>query len=251
MNKQNAKLASWAAVLTAVLVFFALFYMLRRGGETPSIVLPPAPDELSGVGSPADAITAAAALDLELIDITRENVATLVANMPRPAQYSSRGRTKIYSGYMSREWSHHIHVLDGFKNIERYDADGNLLDRVIYTPDKVYMWLNEQVLDIARGAFSPDAATRMPTYEDILEIEPEAIIGVMYIRDADIPHVWLRANILSVEAEYWVDLETGLLTRAIARQNGEIAWTFDLEALTLERPGDSFFLLPSGAYAWE
>jgi hypothetical protein len=251
MNKKNAKLASWAAVLTAVLVLFTLFYMFRREGGNPGINLPPELDELSGVVRSAEEIASAGALELELIDITRENAAILIAALPRSDMYSGVGMTVVYGGGKSLTRIHHIHTLDGYMSIERYDEDGELLDKMIYTPEKVYMWLNEQMLEIARGAFSIDAAVLMPTYEDILDIEPEDIIGVKYMRDADVPHVWLRANIASMEIEYWVDLESGLLTHAIARQNGEVAWEFNLLELNTERPDDDLFLLPSGAYVWE
>jgi len=250
MNKQNAKLASWAAVLTAVLVLFTLFYMFRREGRAPGIELPLDPNELSEVNSPVDEIAPAGALALELIGITRENAETLIANMPRPDNYSGAGVTTVYGGGRSRKWLHHFYVMNGYQSIEQYQDDV-LIDKIIYSPDTVYMWLNEQVMEIVRGAFSPDAAVRMPTHEDILEISAEDIIDVEYIRDIDASHVRIRAHILSMEVEYFIDLESGLLTEAIARQDGKIAWEFELFEFTIERPDDEMFLLPSGAYVWE
>ncbi|MCL2080700.1 MAG: hypothetical protein FWH16_01225 [Oscillospiraceae bacterium] len=249
-RKQNAKLASWAAVITAVLVLFALFYMFRREGNDPRIILPPDPNELSEVNTPAEEIASSGALNLELVEITRENAAALIAAMPRPAAYSSAGSTVVYGGDMSREWTHRLYTLDDYQLIERYE-DGDLLDRVIYTPDKVYMWLNEQVQEIARGFFSADAAGRMPTYEDILDIAPDDITGAEYMRETEAPGVWIKASIMSADVEYWIDLESGMLTRAAAARNGVPIWEFTLLELTLQRPDDEVFLLPSGAYVWE
>jgi hypothetical protein len=168
--------------------------------------------------------------------------------MPRPNEYSSVGRTVIHGGNISHEWIYHLYVIDEYRRIERYEGNEKR-EELIYTPSKVHIFLNEQTQTIARGGFSPDAAGKMPTYEDILTLEQHGILDAEHLRDEG--YVRIRAEIGTLEIEYLIGLESGLLIKATAHQDEEPAWEFELLELKLERPEDDKFLLPSGAYVWE
>ncbi|MCL1819750.1 MAG: hypothetical protein FWG36_03730 [Oscillospiraceae bacterium] len=244
---QNTSLAAISAIIAAVLVFAALFFMLSLESSNKGFELPPEPDELSEIGSQVQDI-APPGLAPELVEITRDNAATLIAAMPRPSEYISLGRTVLYGDGAEREWEHRLYVLGGYQKIERYE-NGRLRDEMIFAPSTVYLFLDGQAQGMARGEFSPDAASRMPTHEDILE--SENIISAEYLLDNDIPCAHISAMAGYLRIDYFVGLEHGLLIKAVAHQGGELAWKFELLELSIERPDDSVFILPSGAYVWE
>lgn len=217
---------------------------------TTEIVLPPDADELSGLNSPSEDITPAGTLALERIEITRTNAARLIASLTRPSEYSSEGNTTIFSERGNLKQIYRLFVLENYRKICRY-YDDSWHDESIYTPTKVHMYSDGQAIPVERGDFTPDAACSMPTYEDILDLNQENITDAKYLVYNDISCIWLGARIGSMEIEYWVNLENGLLIRAEAKQNGDVAWEFELTGVTLERPADDVFLLPSGAYVWE
>lgn len=249
-RRQNATLAMWAAVATALLVIVALFFAFRGERTSNVINLPPDPNEFSEVNPPPEEITPDDALSLERVEITRSNAALLIADLTRPTEYTCVGRTVKFSGDEKLEFRYRLNALGDYQKISRF-YDDVWHDEAVYTPEKVCMYSDGQIVPVERGDFTPDAACSMPTYEDILELNQESITDAKYLDYNDVSCIWVGVRVGATEIEYWVDLENGLLINAVAWQGGEVAWEFELSDTTLERPADDAFLLPSGAYVWE
>lgn len=249
-RRQNATLALWAAVATALLVIVALFFTLRSERISPEIKLPPDPDELGDLNSPSEDITPAGNLALERVEVTRRNVTAVIAELTRPTEYTGVGKTTIFSESGKLERTYRLYVQDYYQKTSRF-YDDSWHDEAIYTPQKVYMYSDGQTIPVERGDFSPDTASSMPTYEDILNLNQASITDAKYLSYNGAACVWTGVRVGTMEIAYWVNLENGLLVQAEAKQNGEIAWEFELVELTLERPADDVWLLPSGAYIWE
>lgn len=249
-RKQNATLAMWAAVVTALLVIVALFFAFRGERTSTELILPPDPNVLSELNPPVEDITPEGTLALERVEVTRSNAALLIADLTRPTEYTCVGRTVKFSGEEKLELRYRLNVLSDYQKISRY-YDDVWHDEAIYTPEKVCMYSDGQIVPVERGDFTPDAASSMPTYEDILGLNQESITDAKYLDYNGVPCIWVGVRIGATKIEYWVDLENGLLINAVAWQSGEVAWEFELTEITLERPDDDVFLLPSGAYVWE
>lgn len=240
--------AMWVAVAAAALLLLGLLlFFPGKGSSNPDIVLPSSPPGMNLPSSAPDNAPEADPNAPSLVEITPQNVTKIVADLKRPAEYSAVNRTTRYWAGGEALKTYKVYVLGDYSRVDGLNADSQVEETVIFTPETVYMPLGGQDQPMARGEFTPDAAMAMPTYEDVLNINESDIVGAGYVRRNDRPCVWVQTQDgLGYDIEYWIDLESGLLSGAVARQNGLSAWSFELTGLSLEKPDDNLFVLPSG-----
>ena len=250
MNRgQNAVWAVLAAGATALVLFGVLIYMARSQSSNPDIILPPGPSDISVPTSDHGEQPDTDPFAPNEIDITPQNVMKIVSDLTRPTEYTAVNRTTRYWAEGSASTSFRVYVLGDCSRVDTLtDGSESSESYVIFTSSVVYMPLGGQDQPIERGAFTSDAAASMPTYEDVLSLSEKVIAGAGYTRKNSRPCVWVQTQD-EYDIEYWIDLESGLLIAAEARQNGLQAWSFEQTELTLGAPDRELFLLPSGADA--
>jgi hypothetical protein len=107
--------------------------------------------------------------------------------------------------------------------VNLYWSGGSLTSNINLTVDGDNMTVND--VTYSRGGVKlaeQDTIARIPTYEDILELERDDILAAAYIEYEGNPYIYVRFNGLMYVHEYYISTDSGLL---------DIANKYDGEAL--------------------
>ncbi|MDR2360469.1 MAG: hypothetical protein LBD85_04195 [Oscillospiraceae bacterium] len=144
--------------------------------------------------SPADS----AALE-GLVELTPQNVQSVVASLSRPKSYSRTYSVTLY-------W-------DGDSSSETLNV--TLSDNALT--------INGETFDAAeKNADEIDLLARIPTYENLLDVSPAEIRSADYISFDGGQYIRVRYNGLMYIHEYFISIESGLLEHALKRTNSGI-----------------------------
>ncbi|MCL2084862.1 MAG: hypothetical protein FWH06_06375 [Oscillospiraceae bacterium] len=260
MNQRQTSILATAAAAGTALLLLLFFIIFISGGRQPvEIKLPP---DMSGHGAPetawppfAGAPSPQASGELE---ITRENVRTIVADLARLSGYKAVCSLDVYAGGSSYTKTQRLTVLDGYQKTEYLGGDGELVRTEVMGPAITFFWdatPGSALNSLATGGFSGDASAFMPTYEDVLSLEAGDISEAGYEVVDGKPCVNIRAawpdGETGYDVEYMVDMATGLLISARAYRNGSPVWAFEMSVLENARVSSADFVLPGGATAME
>ncbi len=101
---------------------------------------------------------------------------------------------------------------------------------------------------VAAGDISADDEQHIPTYEDILDLDPDQIAAADYrtISGVECIYVETEQDSSGYVQRYWVSVETGLLTAAERLVEGSPVYQMASLALDEEGPTTADFTLPDG-----
>lgn len=94
-----------------------------------------------------------------------------------------------------------------------------------------------------------DLAQRIPTYEDVLELDPAEIVAAEYVRWQEQPCIYVETgpDALGQIRRFWVSESSGLLLAAQTEQDGLVVYEMTSAAVTSPlTAGEQIFLLPDG-----
>jgi len=252
MNKGKMTVfAVMAAVLLTAAIFVVFLMTTAAGNRGPDISLPPAPsdDVTGGNNTVAPEVSD---IDVEYLDITTENVQSIIEHLDRPDSYSLEMQIEYHwtggnSVFRRRTW-----VKSGAVRWQHFDRTGNPVLNYIITPDTVYVWEENGrgYVSYPCGEFSADDLGQIPTYEDILQADKDDIVSAYYEDRQSVPcvkvEVFDRDN--GHTHLYWVSLETGLLWEAEVLAEGQLIYRMYVlqSGFSVREPERSDFQLPGG-----
>jgi hypothetical protein len=137
-------------------------------------------------------ITTISTLGTSEVIITTENVANVISTLSRPAYYD-----RVYT--ITQHWK------DGFGTVA---VTLSARDDVL-TIDRSVM-LNRKELTLAEI----DATSLLPTYEDVLLLDPAQIEAASFIEYNGEPCIFVRFSGLIYTHEYYISVNSGLLKYA-------------------------------------
>lgn len=230
-------------IAVAILSSFGLRLFYR---DTDRIQLPtgeasPTPDSVPGMDS-----------GLVRVEITPETVQSVIAMLARPSSYYREVTVEDFWGEGESGVTQAKVWVDGGWTMTEATWPGGTVRHSIVGDGRFWLWYGgeEQVLEGPADAFSADLeGQRIPTYEDVLELETDSILSAdyrtleglscIYVESAADAYGWVR--------RYWVDADSGLLVCAELAQDGVL--TYRMSSYTVERPvpADTAFVLPDGS----
>lgn len=240
MDKRKLNWITWSFVVLTVLV---LAMMLANTLRSPTeIVLPDSstsPDSTDG--------TLGDGGDMLVVEVNPSTVQAAIATLDRPEAYR---RTlvieQIWSGGSGSYDIAEI-VRGSWTRTDRTMPDGRVR-HTITGPEDVYIWYNSErsVYHGAAGEISADNELPIPTYEEILELDPESITAASYQDLTGVACIYTEAQVGEYTLRYWVSVESGLLVAAEKLTGGDIVYR--MTALTVDQtePAESEFTLPDG-----
>ena len=258
-RKQTNLLATGAAIGTAILLLLIFAVFINSGGQPPDIILPP---DMSGQDAPSvDNLPQGGEGTWHgtgALEITRENVKDIVADLARPAAYKAVCSLTYFVGDGQYVKTRRVTVLGVYQKTEHIDADGSLSMTEVMGPETTFFWDDtpDSLKSLPTGGFLPDASSLTPTYEDILSLDAPDITDAEYRTENGRPCVRIQAvtpgelgegGVTGYDTEYIVDMQYGLLIRATFSQSGNTVMSFEMtesETGTVS-PGD--FVLPDGS----
>ena len=181
--------------------------------------------------------------------VTPETVQSIVATLSRPDSYYRELTVEtLWSGgsyaspvqyWEDGGWAHTRQVLAS--GAVRHDLTG---------PETAYYWYEGST---AWGTFpaderSSDLAQHIPTYETVLELDPESITGAGYELRGSLPCVYVEVQEESGALErYWVSTDSGLLISAERELNGALVYRMTAYSqIQAPCPATASFALPDG-----
>ena|GEM_PF-2312581 len=257
-RKQTNLLATGAAIGTAILLLLIFVLFINRGGQPPDIILPP---DMSGHDAPqVDDLPPGGEGSWhgsDALEITRENVKDIVADLARPDSYKAVCSLTYFTGGGQYVKTRRVTVLNRYQKTEHIDADGSRSMTEIMGPETTFIWDDTpgSLKSLPTGGFLPDASSLTPTYEDILSIDAPDIIGAEYRIERGRPCVWIHAvtpgelgegGTTVYDTEYVVDMQIGLLIRATFSQSGNTVMAFEMTGLETDTVSPGEFVLPDG-----
>ena len=243
-NKRNILVVLIAAVIGVAVL--ASFGMNLFSPALPPIVLPtptPTPgagDDLSGSGSTG----------LVRVEVTPETVQSVIATLSRPDSYyreitledcwdGGRGVTT------ARVW-----VDGGWTRTEAVWSSGTVRTSIV-GEDTVWWWYSgdRQAASAPADGRSADLeGQRIPTYEDVLDLDRSLITDAGYEERGGLSCIYVEVeeSALGYRQRYWVAEESGLLVAAETLEGERLLSSMSSYAVERPVPPETAFALPDG-----
>lgn len=234
-----------AGIVTLLLLAALLLFLFSpwAASKTAEVKLPELLDRLPEQSS------AAVPRELQQVEVNPQTVQAVIATLNRPDSYSRSIRVNSYWEGGSRTVLIRVWIKGSLLrlNIVGEDAEKNYL----MEDNTVTMWYGNDTDHLftysGEDPSLADGLQRIPTYEDILKLDPARILEAGCTRTES--GKWL----ILVEAEnedfgyldiYYISLDTGLLEAAEQWDKGELIYSMSAGEAELSAPSDQLFLLP-------
>lgn len=243
MEQKNRLVIVVAIVALIVGAIVASFGRVIFAANTPEVILPSAstgPGDASGTGSQEQ--------DYQRVEVTTQTVTGVVATLSRPASYyreltvetfwnggSSVTQVQVWT---DGGWSHSVQTLPS--GVVRHDLTGG---------DTLYYWYDgsQDYASAPADERSSDLAQHIPTYETVLELEPEEIAAAGYELRGDLPCILVEVQDGPLLRRFWVSVNNGLLVSAESEENGQLVYRMTAYSpVQSPCPADGSFALPDG-----
>jgi len=243
-EKSRTKFAILIALILAAAVIYSFTFNLFQ--ETPSVGLA-GPGDASQSGDQDPSLPGDTAI---LVEVTPETVQNVIATLTRYRSYSRMIQVEyLNGGGVAGSLSVSTAVDNGWTKVELTGPSG--VEHTIIGENNCYRWYNDEkeyvVLSMSEG--SDDLAQRLPTYETVLQLDPNIITAAGYESRGGISSIYVETEDkeLGYLERYWISVESGLLVSAETLKNGEPIYR--MTAYEVESPlsdAEDRFMLPDG-----
>lgn len=240
MERRNQNILIGLIAVVIVIAVFSSFGLALFTSPTPTITLPtPTPVVTDYVG------------DIEQEEGTRVEIspATVQSTISALSRIESYYRT-VTTTLVGSETTVRVWVDRGWSLSELTLASGAVVHTIV-GDGQVWRWYGD---DTGVASWQADSASgdvesqRIPTYEDVLALDPELITAAGYEErdgylcvfvEADVPEIGQRER-------YWVSADSGLLAAAETEFGGEVVWSMTTTIPEIPVPTTAAFVLPDG-----
>ncbi|MDO4515838.1 MAG: hypothetical protein Q4C76_01700 [Bacillota bacterium] len=241
MDQKNRTILVIAIAITVLAAVFVSFGLPSLMG-VPEVTLPDLSQE--GAGETGGVLP---------VEVTTDTVQTVIATLDRPdSYYRELTVTLFWNGGSS---SNQVQIwADGGYVKTAVTTAGTTQHRLV-GDGTLYLWYagDRTWKETKLGDSAADLAQRIPTYEDVLELDPEQINAAGYERknDRDCIYVEVRDDELNSLDRYWIETATGLLCGAETQENGRTVYEMTAAALRTPLEDGVSFALPDGTVLHE
>lgn len=234
-------------IIIAFFLIVAVFFLSGKSTGSPIIL----PDHgLDQTQSPNDEISKPD----NFLQVTPENVQDVVATMSRPVSYHQVYRVTLSQGERKTDQIVDIWV-DG--TMLRADVSSETgTSSILTNGSAAYLWHSDEEGYVSielNDTVSVDDLLGLPTYELLLDVDPNALTDASYlvISDDNIQCIYVSAAPQqAIQEEYWIDISSGLLYQARFFSGSSMVYEAAQTALERLAAGDEAFsdrfLLPDG-----
>ncbi|MBR3866400.1 MAG: hypothetical protein IKM54_01215 [Butyricicoccus sp.] len=244
MQKQRTALIAALCTLVLICVFAGTFFFSSLSYQTDRYRVT-LPKELeTGDELDSNAITELPNQNVELPELSPENVQGVILRLPRLEQYSSTVTNTLYLDEgKTASWRANTYVKNGAQRIEHYGRGEVLPQLQLYYEDRVYAWEHGSTnyWSSAAGTVTADMTAMIPSYRDVCALPVEMITKTDIMYSDGVPCI--RVVCEAENTEYTISMVTGLLEQVKYYENGELVREVLIES-SEEEPADSLFVLP-------
>ena len=237
-----------ALLLVAVLVLLGLYFF--QDADTPGVILADQP-------SPGDSLSQNPPQNpMAHVEVTAENVQSVIATLQRPAYYSREISKTRYWAEGERSATQLTEIWSTPEAVRLQRDDG---ENMILTQERYYIWFNggryisNPITQVMGESFDRilDEFQGVPSYETVLDLNRDQIIEAGYTlleiggETQYVIYVEVRGSQLGYIDRYYISLLSGLLVGMETWDGDVLIYRMETLWLTLERPEENLFLPPS------
>lgn len=241
MERKNRNIMVILIVLVIAVAVFSSFAVDFFSG-TPVITLPPSVTDAQPTPTGQTAVSG-----VVRVEVTPQTVQNVIATLSRPSSYY-REVTVAYTGglsIVSSQW------VDGGWTKTDTSLPGGRIRHSLVDGETLYWWYDgsRQWRTAPADPHSADVdGARIPTYEDVLAVDPAEILAADYETKDGLECIYVSVSTAdgASSARYWVSVESGLLTAAELTEGEQVV--LSMTATAAERPvtEGTVFSLPDG-----
>jgi hypothetical protein len=210
-----------AAVIAAAI--FSSFGLNLFMPPTPDVFLPEVTDSGGELPDPGETNDNGYTRVEVLPDTVQDVIRTMVPLRPKSFHRTVKVDTALGNGTMGTT-TNHVWADSGWTMVESTWPSG-VIEYTIVGSGRVYRWFSgDQSYKVWDGGEADaNMAQRIPTYEDVLDLNRKAITATGYESKNGLPCVYVEVaeNELGNRERYWISVETGLLVAAETRKGEE------------------------------
>lgn len=185
------------------------------------------------------------------VEVTPETVQRVVAYLSRYESYSRTVTVTYYWGEggvgssTAQVWAN-----NGWVRTDTTLASG-MVEHSIVSGDRLWLWYDEEdaLYHGPAGEMTADLMQRLPTYEDVLLLDPESITDAGYVEKEGQSCIYVEARQeeLGYLYRYWISISSGLLMAAETECGGEIVYEMSSrEVVSPLTDASQYYILPDG-----
>ena len=245
--------AEWLAAMLVVLVMgvvlvFLLLSTLNPNSHEANIRLP----DSSDVGDESDPKVRPKEPgdNARPVSITKNNVQNVIETLERPATYYVRVENVVSYRDESRVTSTEQWVLADKCVTKTRDSLSAQALCMITRDGGVTVWYegDDRVLDTGAVSFTQaDMLAGIPTYEDVLSLDPEVITAADYRDWEETACIYVETydEVMSYTNRYYVSVGSGLLVHAETYTKGELVYSMNLLEYSEDTSGSKGVVPPA------
>lgn len=251
MGQKNKVIFSLLIALVIVAAVFASFGLNLFNGGTPEIVMPVLTPTGGGDDVGGNVGGSGAFLQVEVTPETVQNI--IEKTLERWPSYSRTITLEVAAGEGEmRTFTAQVWVDGGWTRVDMTQPVQPMgTQHTIVGDGRLYRWygvgasVSSWPADDARA---PDLAQRIPTYQDILDLEPERIVDAGYVERDGMPCVYVETEVdeLGYLERYWVSVNSGLLVAAETDKDGQVVLRMGSSSVNALALAEMDFSLPDG-----
>ena len=259
MERKNKLVLFLLIVLVMTMALISSFGLNLFTGGGAEIVLPtPAQSDPGGEEGPEEGGLALP------VRTTPETVQSIIATLTRPENYARTVTVEMATGAdQAGSFTASVLVDGAWTSIEltRSFQPMGAQYTIVYTdPEdgegRLYRWYagSTQVTSWTVGENGADLAQHIPTYEDVLELDPASIVDADYVLRNGVPCIYVETAVdgLGYLERYWVSTDNGLLVASETVKEGIVVMRMrSTEAEVLQAAEKDRFTLPDGTVLYE
>ena len=235
----------------ALLVLVVLFLVRIALHRPPAVTLPTAAETENNDGSSSDTQVEA----IRRVEVTPDTVQRVIERLARPESYR---RTITIVRYWSEGSGESVVETGTAGEWTRLDETRDDLTRHVITrggaEKRSWVWYGDSRRVYAgAAALTADEEQSIPTYEDVLLLDPASISAADYraLEEVNCIYVETAPDSGGYVARYWISVDTGLLAAAERLQDDVLVYS--MRGLTVDEtaPDASAFTLPDGEVLYD
>ena len=250
MDQKNRLIIAIAVTLLIVAAMFTSFGRSLFSMRTEHIQLP----EPGASSSSQEGGGSSQSAELfQRVEVTPQTVQSVIRTLERSTSYYWELTVETFWTGGSSATSVQTWVDGGWSHTRQVLPSG-LIRHDLISEDTVYYWYegSSDYLTAPAEGGSADLAQHIPTYEEVLELEPERIVEAGFGERDGMSCIYVETDIdeLGYLERYWISTDNGLLVGAETEKEGQIVLSMtSTEADVLQQEGN--FTLPDGTVLYE
>lgn len=247
MDPKNRLVIAIAVIVLIVGAMFTSFGRSLFALNTPSIQLPVSGDG-SQSGSSSGSLSGSG--QYQKVEVTPDTVQNVIATLSRSDSYYRELTVETIWTDGSSTIPVQVWTDGGWTHTRKVLPSGAIRNDLI-GEDTVYYWYDGSQLYRTAPAdeLSSDLSQRLPTYETVLDLDPELITAAGYESRGDMACVFVEVSLEEedIVERYWISVDSGLLVSAETDSAGQTVYRMTAYSpITTPCPSTASFALPDG-----